>query len=144
MDLLYVVPGLRIILGILFIITGALKLPNLKGFSAIVASYGLLPKSLVKPAAYVQPFVEFIVGWWILSGKYLLYSSIAGLLLILTADVFVIKGLMQTKKIENCGCYGVTIKVPLTWKKLAENIFWTALFIVLILGARQAAMLGFS
>jgi len=144
MDLLYFIPGLRIILGILFIIAGALKLPDLKGFSAIVASYGLLPKQLVKPAAYAQPFIEFIVGWWILSGKYLQYSSIAGLVLILAADVFVIKGLMQKKKMKNCGCYGAAIEAPLTWKKLAENLLWTLLFIALILAARQATLLGFN
>ncbi len=143
MDLLYFIPGLRILLGVLFIITGALKLPNLKGFSIIVASYGLLPRQLVKPAAYLQPFIEFIVGWWILSGKYLLYASIAGLILMLSANVFVIKGLLQKKKMENCGCYGTAIKVPLTWKKLAENILWTILSILLVLGAERAASLGY-
>ena len=143
MNLLYLIPGLRILLGILFIMTGALKLPNLKGFSVIVASYGLLPRRLVKPAAYALPIAEFFVGCWILSGKYLLYSASAGFLLILAANVFVLSGLIQKKKIENCGCYGADIKIPLNWKKFAENIVWTALFIVLILAARQA-MLSYS
>ncbi len=136
MDLLYFIPALRIILGILFIITGAIKFPNLKGFSVIVASYGLLPRQVVKPAAYAQPFIEFIIGWWILSGKQLFYASIAGFLMMIVADIFIIKGLMQKKKMENCGCYGVAIKVPLTWKKLVENIVWTILFIVLIIAAK--------
>src|SRR5574341_625795 len=132
MDLLFLIPALRIILGILFIITGALKFPNLKGFSVIVASYGLLPRQLVKPAAYAQPVIEFIVGWWILSGKGLFYSATAGLILMIVANIFVASGLIQKKKMENCGCYGVAIKVPLTWKKFAENIIWTILFIVLM------------
>jgi len=136
MDLLYFIPALRIMLGILFIITGAIKFPNLKGFSVIVASYGLLPRQVVKPAAYAQPVFEFIIGWWILSGKQLFYASIAGLLMMIVADIFIIKGLMQKKKMENCGCYGVAIKVPLTWKKLVENIVWTILFIVLIIAAK--------
>jgi len=138
MQLIYLIPGLRVILGILFILTGALKFPNLKGFSVIVASYSILPRQLVKPAAYVQPFVEFAVGWWILSGKYLVYGAIAGLVLMVAANVFVIWGLIQKKKMENCGCYGTIVKVPLTWKKLAENIIWTVLFILLILAGRQA------
>lgn len=138
MDLLFLIPALRIILGILFIITGALKFPNLKGFSVIVASYGLLPRQLVKPAAYAQPVIEFIVGWWILSGKGLFYSATAGLILMIVANIFVASGLIQKKKMENCGCYGVAIKVPLTWKKFAENIIWTILFIVLMIAAKQA------
>lgn len=141
MNLLYFIPGLRILLGILFIMTGALKLPNLKEFSVIVASYGLLPRRLVKPAAYTLPFIEFFVGWWILSGKYLLYGAIAGLALMMLANVFVIYGLIRKKKIENCGCYGANIKIPLDWKKFAENIVWTVLLIVLILAARQAMLI---
>ncbi len=137
MNLLYFIPALRILLGILLIITGALKFPNLRGFSIIVASYGLLPRQLVKPAAYVQPFVEFAVGWWILSGKHLFYAAGAGLLLMVAANVFVIKGLINKKKMENCGCYGANIAVPLTWKKLAENIILTVLFIALMLAAKQ-------
>jgi len=132
----YFTPSLRIVLGLLFIITSALKFPNLKGFSAIVASYGLLPRQLVKPAAYIQPFIEFIVGWWILSGKQLFYGAIAGLLLMIAANVFVIKGLMNKKKMENCGCYGASIKVPLTWKKAVENLFWTALLIILAIASK--------
>lgn len=140
MNLLYFIPALRILLGILFIITGALKLPNLKGFSIIVAAYGLLPRKLVKPAAYTLPFIEFFVGWWILSGKSLFYSAIAGLVLMAVSSVFVAYGLMQKKKMENCGCYGANIKTPLSWKKFAENMIWTMLFIVLVFAARKAML----
>jgi len=138
MQLIYLIPGLRVILGILFILTGALKFPNLKGFSVIVASYNVLPRQLVKPAAYAQPVIEFAIGWWVLSGKYLVYSAIAGLLMMIVANVFIIRGLLMKKKMENCGCYGTAVKVPLNWKKLAENIIWTVLFILLILAGRQA------
>jgi uncharacterized membrane protein YphA (DoxX/SURF4 family) len=146
MNLLYFIPGLRILLGILFIVAGSLKLPNLKGFSVIVASYGLLPRQLVKPAAYILPFLEFFAGWWILSGKYLLYSASAGLLLMIAANVFVVFGLIRKKKMENCGCYGAAVKVPLSWKKLAENIFWTLLLVILIIAAKQyeTIMLSYS
>ena len=124
---------IRIILGVLFMMAGALKIPNLRGFSIIVATYNLLPGWLVKPAAYMQPFVEFATGLWLLSGKQVLYSSIMALLLMIAANVFVIKGLMEKKKMENCGCYGVAIKVPLSWKKLVENLFWTALCVYLFI-----------
>ena len=132
----YFIPALRIILGLLFIITSALKFPNLRGFSVIVASYGLLPRQLVKPAAYAQPFIEFIVGWWILSGKQLFYGATAGLLLMISANIFVVYALIQKKKMENCGCYGANIKIPLTWKKVFENLFWTVLLIVLMIASK--------
>ena len=143
MDVLYFVPFLRVVLGCLLIITASLKFPNLRGFSIIVASYGLLPRVLVKPLAYVQPFIEFIVGWWVLSGELLVYSSIAGFGLMMAANVFVLWGLIQKKRLQNCGCYGAQIKVPLTWKKFAENLVWSALFVVLFFAALKLNALGF-
>jgi uncharacterized membrane protein YphA (DoxX/SURF4 family) len=142
MDILYFIPALRIILGLLYIITAALKFPNLKGFSIIVASYGIVPRKLVKPMAYAQPVIEFLIGWWILSGKYLFYSAIAGTLLMIVANIFVLSALINKKKMENCGCYGAGIKIPLSWKKFWENLIWTALFAVLIIAARKAMLLG--
>lgn len=142
MELIYLIPALRIILGILFIISASLKFPNLKGFSVIIASYKILPRWLVKPAAYSQPFIEFIIGWWILSGKYLYYSAWAGLALIVVADLFLLKAFLQKKKIKNCGCYGTTVKIPLDWKKVIENAIWTILFIILIMAAQQAHHYG--
>ena len=135
MELLFIVPALRLVLGLLLFVTGVLKAKDLKGFSVIVAMYGLLPRALVKPLAYVQPFVEIVVGAWILSGKQLFYGSIAGLLLMLSANVFVLKGLLNKKKMENCGCYGAAIKHPLNWMKFVENLFWTFFFIVLIIAS---------
>lgn len=140
MVLVYLIPFLRIVLGLLLLMTGLLKLPNLRGFSVIVASYGLLPRLLVKPAAYAQPFVEVVVGAWVLIGKQLVYGATLGFLLMLAADVFVLKGLTNKRKMENCGCYGVAMKVPLTWKKLVENGVWTLLFALLVVAARQASV----
>jgi len=142
MELIYLIPALRVILGILFIVSGALKFPNLKGFAVIVASYKLLPRFLVKPVAYTQPFIEFAIGWWILSGKYLLWAAWAGLALIVVADIFVLKAFLQKKKMKNCGCYGTSLKVPLDWKKIVENGIWTLLFIVLVFAAWQAEIYG--
>ncbi|RJQ21391.1 DoxX family membrane protein [Candidatus Woesearchaeota archaeon] len=131
MELLLFVPALRIVLGLLLIVTGILKIPNLRGFSVIVASYGLLPRVLVRPLAYAQPFVEFVIGAWVLSGKQLFWGALAGLGLMLIANVFVLYALVQKKKMDNCGCYGVAVRVPLTWKKFGENVVWTLLFALL-------------
>lgn len=132
MDYFYLfVPFLRIVLGLFFMVSGALKFPNLKKFSVIVASYGVLPRKFVKPLAYAQPFIEFLIGFWVLSGFYLFFAAIAGLIMMLVADFFVLFALLNKKKIDNCGCYGVAVKVPLSWNKFAKNIFWILLFAVL-------------
>jgi len=131
MNLFYLVPALRLVLGLLLIITALLKIPNLRGFSVIVASYGVLPKPLVKPLAYLQPLVELVAGSWILLGRQLFWGALLGCVLMLAATFFVGVALVQKKKVQNCGCYGVAFKIPLSWKKFVENVVWVLLFALL-------------
>lgn len=131
MNLIYIIPALRIVLGLLLIVTGLLKLPNLRAFSVIVASYGILPRKLVKPLAYMQPFIEVIIGSWVLSGEYLFEAGLAGMALMAVATLFVLSALLKKKKMDNCGCYGIAVKIPLTWRKFGENVVWVALFALL-------------
>ncbi|PIN74795.1 hypothetical protein COV18_06275 [Candidatus Woesearchaeota archaeon CG10_big_fil_rev_8_21_14_0_10_37_12] len=142
MALVYFVPGLRIILGLLFIGSSVLKLPDLNGFSAAVASFNLFPRWAVKPIAYTIPFVEFIVGWWVLSGKSLLYAAYTGLVIMLVTTLVIFIALLLKRKVKNCGCYGTVIVVPLTWNKFVENIIWTILFVLLIFGTKDLMLLG--
>ena len=142
MNILYFIPALRIVLGVLFILASSLKFPNMNGFADAVASYNIGPLRFVKLAAYVYVFIEFVVGWWILSGQYLLYGSYAGLLLIVVADLFLLKGYFQKKKVKDCGCYGV-IKSPLTKRRLVENAVLTVLFVFLVIAARAGVKAGF-
>lgn len=123
----WIVTLLQLAIGTLFSFSGLIKMFDLKAFSVIVRQYGLLPRRLVKPLAYAQPFIETGAGLWILSNWQLRWASLAGLVMILIATVFVLAGLIQKKKIENCGCYGALVKIPLTWKKFWENTLWTAL-----------------
>lgn len=127
----YIIPALRILLGGLFAISALLKLPSLKDFAVIVAKYDILPRQLVKPVAYAQPFVELFIGLWLLSGQMLFFGSIAGILLMIAANIFTFSAYFRRKKIDNCGCYGTSIQSPLTWKKLVENIIITLLLFVL-------------
>jgi uncharacterized membrane protein YphA (DoxX/SURF4 family) len=131
---IFVVTPIRLILAMLLTFSGISKMFSLKKFSIIVASYGILPRKHVKQLAYAQPFIETFVGLWLLSGIATQYSSVACLLMTLLMTFFVAWALIQKKKMENCGCYGALVQVPLSWKKLAEDLFWVALAVVLVVG----------
>ncbi len=122
----------RVILGGLFLFSGVVKFFGLKRFALIIASYGMLPRQLVKPFAYTLPFAETIVGLWLLSNQALQWSGLAALILLIISTGGVLGALIKKKRMENCGCYGVLVKVPLSWKKFVENIFWIALAVVLV------------
>jgi len=115
------------ILGVLFIFSGLVKLPDLKGFSKIVIAYNLLPLKLSRVMGYVLPFVELITGGILLNGGYVFYGAVLGLLQLIVVTFALMKIYKRKKKMENCGCFGTSIKVPVTKRKLAENVFWILL-----------------
>ncbi len=117
----------RIVLGLLFVVTGVLKLPDIKGFYAVLLSYNMFPKWFARLGSYGLPFTELVVGAWLLAGYYAFYAASATLLLLFASNVVVLAALLKRKKIDNCGCYGIALKVPVTWKKFAENLVWMVL-----------------
>lgn len=132
MVLAWILTVLRLLLGGLFTFAGVIKLFDLRGFSITVAKFGMLPRQLVKPFAYTLPVVEAVVGLWLLSNQQLFGAALAGAVLLLISQVGVAGALIQKRKIENCGCYGTAIKVPVTWKKFLENCAWLAMAVVLV------------
>jgi uncharacterized membrane protein YphA (DoxX/SURF4 family) len=117
----------RIIIGLLLAISAILKLPDLKGFAAIVQGYRLLPYKIAKPLAYSQPFVELIIGIWLLTNYQLVYASFFATGALIVATIFIAHALRKKIYLENCGCFGTTVKIPVSWRKLIENIIWVLL-----------------
>lgn len=132
METTFVVLALRIILGLLYIFASVFKFPDIKGFAKAITSFGIVPRKLVKPIAYLHPVAELAVGIAILFNIYLRDAAFLGLALIIIADIFVTYGYLK-KKMDNCGCYGIAIKVPITKYKLIENAIWTMLFLTLFI-----------
>ena len=115
------------ILGVLFVFSGLVKMPDLKGFSKIVIAYNMLPLKLSRLMGYVLPFVEIITGGILLNGGYVFYGAVAGLLQLIVVTFALMKIYKRKKKMDNCGCFGTSIKVPVSKRKLAENVFWILL-----------------
>tara|TARA_Y100000310_G_C20317575_1_gene639178 strand:- start:145 stop:561 length:417 start_codon:yes stop_codon:yes gene_type:complete len=121
----------RIILGILFVFSGAIKIPKLSNFYHIVVQYGILKGKLVKLFAYSLPFVELLIGILILVGILFPWSILLTLFMLLISTFGIGYALYQKKKMEDCGCYAGIIKVPIGWKKIVENAIWILLAIYL-------------
>jgi hypothetical protein len=123
----------KVIIGLLFLISGFLKLPDLKGFFVIFVQYGILKGTLARIAAYSFPFVEIIVGIALLTSNYEFFFSGIAFLMLLVSTLGIIFVLYSKKKIDNCGCFGTSIKSPLDKKKLIENILWSLIALYLFL-----------
>ena len=78
---------------------------SLSMFAMQVDSYQLLPPQAVTMVAHWLPFVELVVGLWLLSGLWLRFSSLATTLLL--AGFFALMVRTYSMGLEiNCGCFG--------------------------------------
>lgn len=122
--MIWIVTVLRLALAALFLFSGIMKLFDLKGFSVTVVKFGMLPRKLVKPFAYGLPFVEIVIGALLLLTIQLQLAALAAAVLMVISEIGIAGALIKQKKIDNCGCFGAAFKVPVSWRKFAENIGW--------------------
>jgi len=128
-DVTYIVAK---ILGVLFVFSGMIKMSDLRGFSKIVIAYNMLPITLSRILGYVLPFVEIIIGGILLNGTLVFYGAAVGVLQMIVVTLALVKIYRRKKKMENCGCFGTGIKVPVSKRKITENVFWIVLALYVV------------
>ena len=124
---------LRMALGAMFVLSGFMKTIDLKEFSKIVMQFGIIPRKLNKMFSYSLPFAEIIVGLALILNFNTFYFLIIALLMIISYTIGTSIALHEKKKMDNCGCYGIIVKAPLTWKKIAENAIYLIIIIYLLI-----------
>lgn len=93
----------RIILGLIFISSGAIKLVNPQSFSVIIDAYGLIPEAAVSPAALAIAALEMLAGAGLLFDVQGSLETIAALLLFFM--LILSYGLWLGLDVD-CGCFG--------------------------------------
>jgi len=97
----------RLFLGGIFIYASIDKIAYPDEFARIVQNYDLVPRFLVRIIAYLLPWIELIVGIFLVIGIFVRKSAFFlsfMLLMFMTAIIF--KWLNGT--IENCGCFSTS------------------------------------
>lgn len=116
-DMLYT---MRMFMGSFFVVFGAFKVVNLKGFAMAYREYDLLAKrSWIY--AYLYPFIELGLGAAFLAGTSLQLASIITLIVMSIGALGVFLKLIKREQIM-CACLGVVFKVPMTWVTLLEDV----------------------
>ncbi len=96
---------LRVLLGGMFIYAGAVKVGSPQPFADSIASFRLLPASLIDLVALGLPSFEVLLGLWLLTGwrrRQAAFCTLAvtGVFLLALGSAFV-RGLSV-----DCGCFG--------------------------------------
>lgn len=131
---------MRLGLGALFLIAGALKVAHPADLAAAITAYRLgLPGTVVAAMALALPLLEIVLGIYLVIGLLLPVTSgvAVAVLALFTAIVAsaVIRGLSAP-----CGCFGPGDNAPATWLTVVRDLcfFMPALYLFWWSRARAA------
>jgi uncharacterized membrane protein YphA (DoxX/SURF4 family) len=92
---------------------------SLSMFAMQVDSYQLLSPRAVSAAAHLLPFIELVLGLWLLTGLWVRYSSLFATLLL--GGFFALMVRTYSAGLEiNCGCFGPGEKLGV-WSLLRDG-----------------------
>ncbi|WP_299531563.1 BT_3928 family protein [Ulvibacterium sp.] len=137
----YLVGFSRIFVGVLFIISGFIKLNDPVGFSFKLEEYfsqGVLNLPFLEP--YALAISIFVVIFEVLLGVMLLVGfrvkfTVWSLLLMIVFFTFLTFYSAYFNKVTDCGCFGDAIKLT-PWESFLKDILLLALIIVLFVGKK--------
>ena len=95
----------RVVVGGVFVVAGALKIPDPAAAVRAVRAYRLLPEVLVAPVAFGLPVIEIAVGLALLLGVFVRTAAIASAVLLIVFLVGVGSAWARGLQID-CGCFG--------------------------------------
>ena len=134
--------ALRLAAGLIWVVSGAAKLPDIRTFQVLVDKYGILPGWATGPFAYVLPFAEIGIGLYLAAGLFVRLAAGAGTFLFavfLAAQVWAwARGLSI-----DCGCFGTAVQTavsPLTM--LRDFCLGIPTFLMLAFPARRLSLDG--
>ncbi len=112
---------LRLILGGLLLLTGALKVGHAPELASAIAGFRLLPADVVAPLALMLPFFELLLGLYLVIG---LFTRVVGWISVVQFIVYaaaiasaVIRGIPA-----NCGCFGPNDRTTADWPHVAFDL----------------------
>jgi len=95
----------RLLLGGVFVVAGALKLPDPAAAERAVRAYQLLPEGVVGPVAFGLPVLEIAVGLALLAGVFVRTAALAAAVLMVGYLIAVGSAWARGLQID-CGCFG--------------------------------------
>jgi len=137
----YLVGFSRIIVGVLFIVSGFIKLNDPVGFSFKLEEYfsqGVLDLPFFEPHALTISIIvvvfEVLVGVLLLVG-FKVKFTVWSLLLMIVGFTFLTFYSAYFNKVTDCGCFGDAIKLT-PWESFTKDIVLLLLIIILFFGQK--------
>jgi len=95
----------RLLVGGVWIVAGALKLPDLDASVRAVRAYQLLPEAVVPAVGYALPVIEVAIGIMLVVGLLVRYNAAVSAVLFLAFVIGIASAWARGLQID-CGCFG--------------------------------------
>jgi uncharacterized membrane protein YphA (DoxX/SURF4 family) len=123
---------LRLALGGVFLAAGGLKIGHADVFASQIAGFQLLWHPLIAPLALLLPFLEVMVGAYLVLGLFTRFAAwLAALEMALFAAAIasaVMRGISTS-----CGCFGPEDHAVTSWPEVGRDIGFAAIGVVVAL-----------
>jgi uncharacterized membrane protein YphA (DoxX/SURF4 family) len=125
--------GLRIVLGLFFVVSGLAKIVDLSTFGKAIDSYHIVSDNWVVFLSIIIPYVEFVIGMALIINLFPKYTTLSAIILLLIFTAISAYRYFNGD-VSDCGCFGKLIERKNDLKLLVENsvlMLFLALQIVL-------------
>jgi uncharacterized membrane protein YphA (DoxX/SURF4 family) len=122
----------RVVLGGIFVVAGASKVGHAAEFAQQIAAFRLLPQPVIAPMALVLPFLEIMLGGYLVVGLFTRAAAWVAALLLLVFDGAIASAVVRGMTL-NCGCFGTHDTTVTTWAEVARDAVFVLLAVFVAL-----------
>jgi uncharacterized membrane protein YphA (DoxX/SURF4 family) len=123
---------LRIALGAIFLFAGAAKVGHADQFAAQIAGFRLLPQPMVAPLAVALPYLEILLGGYLVVGLFTRTAAWFAVALLAVFDLAVASAVVRGMTVS-CGCFGPNDTTVTTWGEVARDAVFVLLAVIVAL-----------
>lgn len=111
---------LRILIGAVFVVAGFSKAGHAELFAAQIAGFRLLPQVVIAPMALVLPYLEMLLGGYLIVGLFTRASAWIAVALLAVFDLAIASAVVRGLTIS-CGCFGPNDTTVTSWAEVARD-----------------------
>ncbi len=117
----------RVCAGLVFVFAAADKILHWRILEGVIRNYRLLPEAMVRPAAYLLPPLELVIGCALLSGMVVVPAAASAMALLLLFAAAMAVNIRRGRQFIDCGCHQSFLRQTLRPALVARNMILAAL-----------------